>query len=94
MNKFVIATALVMLAGSAEAKTKTVPTPPTRPAELNGPITAAGAIVGENGVVVKAPPGSNVQVDVDGQDVDIQVSGNGPKTGLATVLPWNWGIFH
>lgn len=70
MNKFFIATAIVVaLTGSALAHKR--PTTTT-----NG----TGALVTEKGVTVKAPVGSDVQVDVDGRDVDVTV--DGPDRGL------------
>lgn len=66
MNKFFITTAFVMaLTGSALAHNK---------AGTNVPLVP-GAIVTQQGVKVQAPPGSDVQVDVDGQDVDITITG-------------------
>lgn len=71
MNKFFIATAIVVaLTGSALAHKR--PTTPT-----NG----TGALVTEKGVTVKAPVGSDV--DVDGRDVDVTV--DGPDRGLLGV---------
>ena len=68
MNKFFIATAIVVtLTGSALAH-KRPTTPP------NG----TGALVTEKGVTVKAPVGSNVEVDVD-------VTVDGPDRGLLGV---------
>lgn len=75
MNKFVIAALLTLsVTGIAEAKTKrtTTPVPPTRPTEFNTTDpTMYGAVVKDGQIVVKAPVGSNVQVDVDGGQVDI-----------------------
>ena len=65
--------------------TKEVPLPPTRPAEITG----TGALVTPQGVIVKAPVGSNVTVDVDGKDVDVTVDGAQKNTWL----PWNWNIW-
>lgn len=71
MNKFFIATALVMsLTVSAFANTKN--TTPLVP----------GAVVTQQGVKVQAPPGSDVQVDVDGSDVDISILGPDSNRGL------------
>lgn len=72
MNKFFLVTTIVMtLTGSAFAHNKT-------------PVVAAplvpGAVVTPQGVKVQAPPGSDVQVDVDGADVDISIVG--PNRGL------------
>lgn len=73
MNKFFLVTTIVMtLTGSAFAHNKTpvVPAAPLVP----------GAVVTPQGVKVQAPPGSDVQVDVDGADVDISIVG--PNRGL------------
>lgn len=86
MNKFFLATAFVMaLTGSALAHKKTVVT--------DVPLVP-GAVVTPQGVKVQAPPGSDVQVDVDGKDVDITITGPGPKTGFSSVLPWNWSVWR
>lgn len=85
MNKFVLATAFVFaLTGSALAHKRVATPAPVVP----------GAVVTPQGVIVKAPLGSDVQVDVDGKDVDITVTGPDSNTGLSSVLPWNWNIWH
>lgn len=74
MNKFFVATAFVMaLTGSALAHNKT-------PAVTSSAPLVPGAVVTPQGVKVQAPPGSDVQVDVDGADVDISIVG--PNRGL------------
>lgn len=74
MNKFFIATAFVMtLTGSALAHSKAVAPIPATP-------LVPGAVVTPQGVKVQAPPGSDVQVDVNGADVDISIVG--PDRGL------------
>lgn len=72
MNKFfLVATIVMSLTGSAFAHNKAVvPAAPLVP----------GAVVTQQGVKVQAPPGSDVQVDVDGTDVDISIVG--PNHGL------------
>lgn len=102
MNKVLLTVSFVFgMTASAMAHTHshphkhtTVPLPPTRPANLTPPvITSTGAIVAPTGVTVKAPKGSDVQVDVDGKDVDISVDGNG-RSGWSKIYPWNWSIWH
>jgi hypothetical protein len=83
MNKFLISTAIVLgLSGSAMALTtqdethngKTVAVPG---AQHSKGVFAPAAQVTPHGVVATAPVGSDVDVDVDGNDIEIDVS---PKT--------------
>lgn len=100
MNKIVFVVAM-MFAGSAMASSHNacVPLPPKRPANLGTPAPVFntdpnmyGAIVKNGQVIVKAPLGSDVQVDVDGKDLDVSVEGK-DKTGFNKILPWNWSIW-
>lgn len=83
MNKFFLTSAIVLaLTGSAFALTthdethngKTVAVPGAQ--KSNG-VFAPAAQVTPHGVVATAPVGSDVDVDVDGNDIEIDVS---PKT--------------
>lgn len=86
MNKFILATALVFaLTGSALAHKKAVVT--------DVPLVP-GAVVTPQGVKVQAPVGSDVQVDVDGKDVDITITGPDSHTGVSSLLPWNWRLWR
>lgn len=80
---FVIALATPVLA-------KTVPVPPKRPPApiFNTDPNVYGAYVKDGQVFVRAPVGSDVQVDVDGTDVDVSVNKEG--NFFNKVLPWNW----
>jgi hypothetical protein len=83
MNKFFLTSAIVLaLTGSAFALTthdethngKTVAVPG---AQHSKGVFAPAAQVTPHGVVATAPVGSDVDVDVDGNDIEIDVS---PKT--------------
>lgn len=83
MNKFFLTSAIVLsLTGSAMALTthdethngKTVAVPG---AQHSRGVFAPAAQVTPHGVVATAPVGSDVDVDVDGNDIEIDVS---PKT--------------
>jgi hypothetical protein len=83
MNKFFLTSAIVLaLTGSAMALTthdethngKTVAVPG---AQKSKGVFAPAAQVTPHGVVATAPVGSDVDVDVDGNDIEIDVS---PKT--------------
>ena len=89
MNKIIFVVAM-MFAGSAFAAD--VPLPPKRPASLTVQPPAYGAAIQNGQVVVRAPLGSDVQVDVDGSDLDVSISGKN-KTGFEKILPWNWKIW-
>lgn len=88
MNKFMIALVFAGISGSAIAAD--VPTPPRRPANL-GVTTPppVGAVVQNGMLTVRAPVGSDMQVDVDGTDIDVSISGGGKNTWL----PWNWSVW-
>ena len=86
MKNIVAVLAIVM---STTAFAKSVPTPPVRPTEFNTP-NSTGALVTPNGVIVKAPVGSNVTVDVDGNNVDVTVD---KGDVWDTVLPWRWNLW-
>lgn len=92
MNKFVFVVAM-LAAGSAFART---PVPPKRPAELTAPApifntdpNVYGAIVKDGQVLVRAPLGTDMQVDVDGNTFSVDVDG-ARKSPIERVLPWNW----
>ena len=92
MNKMFLATVFALgLVGSAFAAD--VPTPPRRPANL-GVTTPppVGAVIKDGMVVVRAPVGSDMIVDVDGTDIDVSIEGS-TKRGFAKILPWNWSIW-
>jgi len=97
MNKIIFVVAM-MFAGSAFAADKAVPLPPKRPANLgaaplfNTDPNIYGAVVQNGQVVVRAPLGSDVQIDVDGRDLEVSVEGK-DKTGFNKILPWNWKIW-
>lgn len=100
MNKFVVSFAVVAgLTGSSFAKT--VPVPPKRPASLTAPApifntdpNVYGAVVKDGQVIVRAPLGSDVQVDVDGKDLDVQVTKPDSKDSWKNILPWRWSIWR
>jgi len=99
MNKFVFVVAM-LFAGSAYASNHNkacVPLPPKRPVNIGVPAptftndpTVYGAVVKDGQVVVKAPVGSDIQVGVDGKDINLSVDRQG---GFNKVLPWNWSIW-
>jgi hypothetical protein len=99
MNRFFVAFAVVAaLTGSAFAKN--TPVPPNRPASISAPApifntdpNVYGAVVKDGQVIVRAPLGSDVQVDVDGRDLDVTVTGK-DKTGFSKILPWNWTFWR
>lgn len=88
MKTFLTTLFAVCLAGSAFAAD--VPLPPRRPANL-GVTTPppVGAVVQNGMLTVRAPVGSDVQVDVDGTDMDVSISGGNKNTWL----PWNWSVW-
>lgn len=100
MNKIVFAVAMLFATSAfASSHTACVPLPPKRPANLGVPAptfntdpNVYGAIVKDGKVLVKAPLGSDVQVDVDGTDLDVSVEGKN-KSGFNKILPWNWSIW-
>lgn len=99
MNKiFAIAFASTLIAASAaEARTDAckVPLPPRRPT-IGVPAPApppVGAIVTDGMVTARAPVGTDMIVDVDGDDIDVSIEGTA-KRGFAKILPWNWSIWH
>ena len=91
MNKIMFFVAAMALAATS-VQARTVPTPPVRPADFTA-TNGVGALVTPSGVIVKAPLGSNVSVDVDGKDVEIEVE-DAEKTFWKRVLPWNWNLWH
>jgi hypothetical protein len=89
MKYIVTAIALVM---ATSAFGKTVPLPPTRPPApvfITDP-NVYGAYVKDGQVFVRAPVGTDVQVDVDGTNVDVTVD---KGDGWSKVLPWNWNLW-
>ena len=87
--KYSLVIVSVMLATSAFASSKNVPVPPKRPAAptfITDP-NVYGAYVKDGQVYIRAPVGSDTQVDVDGTNVDVSVSA---KNGWNKILPWNW----
>lgn len=92
MNKFMIAVAFVLVASTAHAHTNAckVPLPPHRPTVAVVP--PVGAVIKDGMVVVRAPVGSDMMVDVDGNDIDVSIEGRA-KRGFNKVLPWNWSIW-
>jgi len=89
MKNIVFAIAM-MFAGSAFAAD--VPLPPKRSANLSVQPPAYGAAIQNGQVVVRAPLGADMQVDVDGADLDITVTGKN-KSAFEKILPWNWKIW-
>lgn len=88
MNKFFLTTAIVFgLTGVAYAKASNAPAP-----IFNTDPNVYGAVVKDGQVIVRAPLGSDVQIDVDGTDLDVTVTGK-DKTGFSKILPWNWNIW-
>lgn len=89
MNKFVFIVGMVFASSAFAAD---VPLPPKRSANLTVQPPAYGAAIQNGQVVVRAPLGSDMQVDVDGADLDITVTGKN-KSGFEKILPWNWKIW-
>lgn len=78
---------------STSVMAKDVPVPPKRPAEFSAPIfntdpNVYGAVVKNGQVVIRAPLGSDVQVDVDGNSFTVDVDKN--NNFWNKMLPWKW----
>lgn len=94
MNKFMIAVAFALVATAANAHTNAckVPLPPHRPTIATPAVPPVGAVVKDGMVVARAPVGSDMIVDVDGNDIDVSIEGS-TKRGFNKILPWNWSIW-
>lgn len=88
MNKFFLTTAIVLgLTGSAMALTTHDETHNGRTVAVPGAqhskgVFAPAAQVTPHGVVVTAPPGSDVDTDVDGGDIQIDIEPRDRARGL------------
>lgn len=93
--KYFLSVMTVLFTTNAIAAIKPAPLPPKRPAELNAPApvfntdpNVYGAIVKNGQVMIRAPLGSDVQVDVDGNSFTVDVD---KSTSIWNkVLPWKW----
>jgi len=92
MNKMIFVATMIF---AVPAFAKTVPVPPKRPAELTAPApifntdpNMYGAVVKDGQVIIRAPLGSDTQVDVDGNSFQVDVN-NGHGV-FDRILPWNW----
>jgi hypothetical protein len=88
MNKFLITVVLLsVMTAPAMAKAR-IASNPTLPF-----YASTGAVVKDGKVYVTAPYGSDVQVDVDGSDLDVQITKK-DSNSWSNVLPWNWSVWH
>lgn len=95
MNKIIVTVIATLVVGSAMAKP--TPIPPQRPfprttvpaPTFNTDPNVYGAVVKDGQVVVRAPLGSDVQVDVDGNSFTVDVD-RGKKSFVDNLLPWKW----
>ena len=79
--------ALSVMTTVAIAAPKTVPVPPKRPADLV-------KVYKDGNVVVTAPVGTDVDVDVNGHNVTVTVDQPDSNPVLDTVLPWRWSVWR
>jgi hypothetical protein len=90
MNKFLVTAAvLAVMTVPAMAHKAKIASTPTTPY-----FVGTGAVVKDGKVYVTAPYGSDVQVDVDGTDLDVTVTKPDSDSVWNTVLPWRWNIWR